>query len=58
MRDADRLVVLRQGVIVEQGSYAELLERNGFFAEMLGSQQLTDAEPPPAFDARSEAVPG
>jgi len=58
VRDADRLVVLRQGVIVEQGSYAELLERNGFFAEMLGSQQLTDAEPPPAFDARSEAVPG
>jgi ATP-binding cassette, subfamily B, bacterial len=32
VRDADLIVVLRAGAIVEQGSFQELLRRGGFFA--------------------------
>ena len=32
--DADRIVVLEKGVIAEQGSHDELLDRNGRYAAM------------------------
>ncbi len=38
IRDADLILVMRDGDIVEQGSHEELLERNGFYAELYNSQ--------------------
>jgi ATP-binding cassette subfamily B protein len=38
IRDADLILVMRDGDIVEQGSHSELLERNGFYAELYNSQ--------------------
>ena len=36
--DADRILVLREGRIVEQGAHRELLARGGFYAELFESQ--------------------
>jgi len=38
IRDADLILVLREGDIVEQGTHSELLEKNGFYAELYQSQ--------------------
>jgi ATP-binding cassette subfamily B multidrug efflux pump len=38
IRDADLILVMRDGDIVEQGRHQELLERNGFYAELYNSQ--------------------
>ncbi len=38
IRDADSILVMRDGDIVEQGSHEELLARDGFYAEMYNSQ--------------------
>lgn len=38
IRDADLILVMRDGDIVEQGKHEELLERNGFYAELYNSQ--------------------
>ncbi|MBS6511511.1 MAG: ATP-binding cassette domain-containing protein, partial [Clostridiales bacterium] len=38
IRDADLILVMRDGDIVEQGNHEELLERNGFYAELYNSQ--------------------
>jgi len=42
IRNADSIVVMDQGRIVEQGNHAELLRRNGFYAALYNSQ-FTDA---------------
>lgn len=39
IRDADRIIVLQQGAIVESGTYAELVAANGYFAGLLQSQK-------------------
>lgn len=36
--NADRIIVLEKGVIREQGTYAELMEKNGIFAELARRQ--------------------
>ena len=36
--DMDKIVVLRQGHVVETGSHQELLQRHGFYAQMWDSQ--------------------
>jgi glucan exporter ATP-binding protein len=42
VRDADQILVLRQGRLVEQGHFDELVARNGYFAELeRGGQLLT-----------------
>jgi NHLM bacteriocin system ABC transporter ATP-binding protein len=41
--DADRIVVMDQGVIVEQGTYHELMERRGVFYELAVRQQTETA---------------
>jgi ATP-binding cassette subfamily B protein len=38
IRDADRILVMNQGDIVEQGTHEELLRRGGFYAELYNSQ--------------------
>jgi ABC-type multidrug transport system fused ATPase/permease subunit len=38
IRDADVILVLDQGTIVEQGSHDELLRRNGYYASLMREQ--------------------
>jgi ATP-binding cassette subfamily B protein len=48
IRDADLILVMRDGDIVELGKHAELLERGGFYAELYNSQfdRTEEAEAP------------
>lgn len=38
IKDADLILVMRDGDIVEQGTHSELLSQNGFYAELYNSQ--------------------
>lgn len=38
IRNADRILVMRDGDIAEQGTHEELLEQNGFYAQLWNSQ--------------------
>ena len=38
IRNADLILVMKDGDIVEQGTHQELLDRNGFYAELYNSQ--------------------
>jgi ATP-binding cassette subfamily B multidrug efflux pump len=38
IRNADLILVVRDGNIVEQGTHEELMERGGFYAELYNSQ--------------------
>jgi len=38
IRDADWILVMKDGDIVEQGKHAKLLAKNGFYAELYNSQ--------------------
>ncbi len=38
IRDADMILVMKDGDIVEQGNHEELLAKNGFYAELYNSQ--------------------
>lgn len=38
IKDADLILVMRNGTIVEQGKHQQLLEKNGFYAELYNSQ--------------------
>ena len=38
IRDADLILVMKDGDIVEQGSHDELIQQNGFYAELYNSQ--------------------
>lgn len=38
IRDADMILVMRDGDIVEMGSHDELLEKNGFYTSLYNSQ--------------------
>ena len=40
IRHCDRIIVLDKGRIVEDGTYEELLEKKGFFAELVERQRL------------------
>jgi len=42
--DADEIVVLDEGQVVEQGTHSDLIERNGLFAEMWWLQQVEETE--------------
>jgi ATP-binding cassette subfamily B protein len=41
-RECDRVIVLKEGKIIEQGSPAKLLESGGLYAEMYQTQQLRE----------------
>ena len=38
IRDADMILVMKDGDIIEQGRHEELLAKNGFYAELYNSQ--------------------
>ena len=38
IKDADLILVMKEGSIVEQGTHKELLKKNGFYAELYNSQ--------------------
>lgn len=38
IRDADIILVMKDGDIIEQGNHEELLKKNGFYAELYNSQ--------------------
>ncbi len=43
IRNCGRIIVLDKGKIIEDGSYEELIEKNGFFAELVARQRLGSA---------------
>ena len=45
VRDADQIIVLDQGRVVELGTYDELLARGGRFAELVAGDRPLEAEP-------------
>ena len=38
IREADVILVMKDGNIIEQGNHEELLEQNGFYAKLYNSQ--------------------
>jgi ATP-binding cassette subfamily B protein len=42
VRQADRIIVLERGAIVEQGTHAELLEYGGYYASLSQKQMLEE----------------
>ena len=44
IRNADLILVMREGNILEQGNHDQLMEQNGFYADLYNSQFDEDAE--------------
>ncbi|MBQ3268329.1 MAG: NHLP bacteriocin export ABC transporter permease/ATPase subunit [Clostridia bacterium] len=44
IRQCDRIIVLDQGKIIEDGKYEELIEKGGFFADLVARQRLDDTQ--------------
>ena len=44
IKEADTILVMKSGMIIEQGNHEELLEKNGFYAEMYNSQFVGSLE--------------
>jgi len=44
IRQCDRIIVLDKGRIVEDGTYEQLIQQNGFFAELVARQRLDQEE--------------
>lgn len=42
IKQCDRIIVLDKGKIIEDGKFDELIERGGFFAELVARQRLDD----------------
>ena len=40
IKNCDRIICIDGGGIVEEGTYDELMEKKGFFAELVAKQQL------------------
>lgn len=56
VRDADRILVMKQGRIIEDGDHNALLELNGIYAQLY-RRQFLDRRDDHAEDDASEAVP-
>lgn len=46
IRDADLILVMKDGNVIEQGTHDELLTQNGFYAELYQSQFAEDVDKP------------
>lgn len=44
IQNCDRILVLDHGKIIEDGTYEELIEKKGFFAELVARQTLSSEE--------------
>ena len=42
IKQCDRIIVLDKGKIIEDGKYDELIEKNGFFAELVARQRINE----------------
>jgi ABC-type multidrug transport system fused ATPase/permease subunit len=40
IKNCDRIIVLDGGKIIEDGTYEELLQQNGFFADLVARQRV------------------
>ena len=40
IKNADRIIMLEKGHIIEEGSYQELIDKKGKFAELVERQRL------------------
>ncbi|MBR4459518.1 MAG: NHLP bacteriocin export ABC transporter permease/ATPase subunit [Clostridia bacterium] len=45
IRNCDRILVMDQGAIIEEGTYDELIARKGYFADLVARQRLDRDEP-------------
>ncbi len=43
IRNCDRILVMDKGAIIEEGTYEALIEKNGYFAELVARQRLDTA---------------
>ncbi|MEG0756471.1 MAG: NHLP family bacteriocin export ABC transporter permease/ATPase subunit, partial [Oscillospiraceae bacterium] len=44
IRECDRIIVLDAGKVIEDGGYDELIQKNGYFAELVARQRLDDTQ--------------
>ena len=44
IRNCDRILVMDQGAIIEEGSYEELIGKNGVFADLVARQRLEEQQ--------------
>ncbi|KAK3935728.1 iron-sulfur clusters transporter ATM1, mitochondrial [Diplogelasinospora grovesii] len=54
--DADLIIVLKEGRVVEQGSHRELMERAGLYAELWMAQEMLMQEDGPLKETKEEGV--
>mmetsp|Transcript_38183 Transcript_38183/g.92404 ORF Transcript_38183/g.92404 Transcript_38183/m.92404 type:complete len:166 (-) Transcript_38183:158-655(-) len=50
IRNADNIVVIRDGSVAEQGTHDELMKQNGSYAEMWNMQLHSTADRPPTME--------
>lgn len=44
IKECDRIIVLNEGRVIEDGTYDELIARDGYFAELVARQRLDDTQ--------------
>lgn len=55
VRDADRIVVMKDGSVEEDGRHQDLLKKNGIYAELIKAQQFEKGRPSATSSIRSAA---
>ncbi|RMZ71731.1 ABC transporter [Pyrenophora seminiperda CCB06] len=55
VRDADRIIVMKDGSVAEDGRHEDLLKKNGTYAELIRAQQFEKGHPSAASSIRSTA---